>query len=237
MTTHNHTIPDRSPPGSTRTAPSAVHQDGGVKYATGTSSKIRGRENITIGTWNTRTLRAAGKLQELTHEMDRYRWNILRLCEMRWKNFGQTTTEEGRKVFFSGKEDEHERGVGFLVHKDIVNSVLGCRPVSSRLITIRRWAVPFNITYAPTSDYDDNEIEEFYDQLRNAIAQTPKKDILVVQGDWAEMLVETGKAFVDPSAMMTQRKEDSDFWSLPPLRPCVGEHIWSSQSIQKMDMA
>ena len=52
------------------------------------------------------------------------------------------------------------------------------------------------------SDYDDNEIEEFYDQLRNVIDQTPKKDILVVQGDWdakvARMLVETGKAFVDP---------------------------------------
>ena len=29
------------------------------------------------GTGNTRTLRAAGKLQELTHEMDRYRGNIL----------------------------------------------------------------------------------------------------------------------------------------------------------------
>ena len=38
--------------------------------------------------------------------------------------------------------------------------------------------------YAPTSDYDDNEIEEFYDQLQNAIDQTPKKDIFVVQGDW-----------------------------------------------------
>ena len=48
-------------------------------------------------------------------------------------------------------------------------------------------AVPFNITivqaYAPTSDHDDNKIEEFYDQLQNVIDQTPK-DILVVQGDW-----------------------------------------------------
>ena len=59
----NHSVPDRSPPGSTRTAPSAVHQDGSVKYATGASSKIRGRDTITIGTWNTRTLRPAGKLQ------------------------------------------------------------------------------------------------------------------------------------------------------------------------------
>ena len=58
------------------------------------------------------------------------------------------------------KEDKHEHGVRFLVHKDIVNTVMGCRPVSSRLITIRLRAVPFNITivqaYALTSDYDDN---------------------------------------------------------------------------------
>ena len=159
---------------------------GGVKYVTDASSKIRGRDNITIGTWNTRTLRAAGKLQKLTHEMDRYRWKILGLCEMRWKNFGKTTTEEGQKVSFSGKEDKHEHGVGFLVHKDIVKTVMGCCPVSSRLITIRLRVVPFNITiiqaYAPTSDYDDNKIEEFYDQIQNVIDQTPKKDILVVAG-------------------------------------------------------
>ena len=81
--------------------------------------------------------------------------------------------------FFSGKEDKHEHGVGFLVHEDIVNIVSGCRPVSSRLITIRLRAVPFNITmiqaYAQTSDYDDNEIEEFYDQPQNVTDQTPKR--------------------------------------------------------------
>ena len=136
---------------------------------------------------------------------------------MRWKKFGETTTEEGHKVFFSGKADKHEHGVGFLVHKDIVNTVMGCRQVSNRLITICLRAVPFNVTvlqaYAPTSDYDDNEIEKFYDQLQNVIDQTTKKDILVVQGDWnAKCMV-----FVYPSAMMTQTREDSDFWSLPPL--------------------
>ena len=101
-----------------------------------------------------------------------------------WQNNNRGRTQ----VFFSGKEDKHEHGVGFLVHKNIVNTVMGCRPVSSRPITFRPKAVPFNITivqaYAPTSDYDDNEIEEFYDQLHNIIDQTPK-DILVVQGDWS----------------------------------------------------
>ena len=46
-----------------------------VKYVTGAPSKSHGRDNITVDKWNTRTLRAAGKLQELTHEMDGYRWN------------------------------------------------------------------------------------------------------------------------------------------------------------------
>ena len=72
---------------------------------------------------------------------------------MRWKNFGKTTTEEGHKVFFSAKEDKHEHGVGCPVHKDIVNAVKGCCPVSSRLITIGLRAVLFNIivvqAYAP----------------------------------------------------------------------------------------
>ena len=113
--------------------------------------------------------------------------SCVHFCEMRWKNFGETATEEGHKVFSCGKEDKHEHGIGCLVHKDIMNTVMGCRPVSSRLITIRLRTVPFNITivqaYAPTSDYNDNKIEEFYDQLQNVIDQTPKKNILVVQGD------------------------------------------------------
>ena len=132
-------------------------------------------------------LRAAGKLEELTHEMDRYRRNILGLCEMRWKNSGETTTEEGHKVLFRGKEGKHKHGVGFLGHKDIVNTVMACRPVSSRLITIRLRVVPFNITvghtYTPKSDCDHNEIKEFYDQLLNVIDQTSKRGVLVVHGD------------------------------------------------------
>ena len=34
---------------------------------------------------------------------------------------------------------------------------------------------------------------------------------------WARVLMKTGKASADPSSMTTQIREDSDFWSLPPL--------------------
>ena len=65
--TSNHALTDQTPPGLTRTAPSAVHQDRGAEHATGASSKIRGRNNLTIGTRNTRALRDAKTLKELTH--------------------------------------------------------------------------------------------------------------------------------------------------------------------------
>ena len=65
---------------------------------------------------------------------------------------------------------------------------MGCRPVSSRLITIRLKASPFNITiiqaYAPATHYGDDDTEGFYDQLQEVIDQAPKKDFLVMQGDW-----------------------------------------------------
>ena len=69
------------------------HQDGGEK--TGGPNSLRARNDITIGTWNVISLRAAGKGDEQTLEMKSYEWNILGLCEVRWKNFGETSIPEG----------------------------------------------------------------------------------------------------------------------------------------------
>ena len=38
--------------------------------------------------------------------------------------------------------------------------------------------------YAPTTDYDDEAVEAFYEELENTIKETPKKDFLIIQGDW-----------------------------------------------------
>ena len=62
MTTTTLYLPVRSSPG-TRTAHSvAGHQEGGEKYATDGPKPLSARNNITIGTWNVRSLRAAGKV-------------------------------------------------------------------------------------------------------------------------------------------------------------------------------
>ena len=80
MTTTTQSIPSQSSPG-TRTAPSvASHQDGSEKYATDGPKPLRARNNITIGTWNVRLLRAEGKFEELTQEIRRYRWTCGQYC-------------------------------------------------------------------------------------------------------------------------------------------------------------
>ena len=101
---NNTLIPDWSQPGITMTAITVRYRVVGDKYATGVpkTKKIQGRENISVGTWNVRTIPPAGKLKQLTHAMGRYRWNIAGLCEMHWKNFGEMSTDDGHKVYLSG---------------------------------------------------------------------------------------------------------------------------------------
>ena len=47
---------------------------------------------------------------------------------------------------------------------------------------------PFNITviqvYAPTSNAEEAEVEQFYEVLQDLLELTPKKDVLFIMGDW-----------------------------------------------------
>ena len=71
------------------------------------------QRKLEVGRTSLLNVRQAWKLEELTHAIGRYHWNILRLCEMRWKkNFHEMSTDDGLKVYFSGEEDRHEYGVG-----------------------------------------------------------------------------------------------------------------------------
>ena len=75
-----------------------------------------------------------------------------------------------------------------MVHKDTTNSVISWQPVSSRISTIRLSCMPQNITivqvYAPTSNATEEKSEDFYNELETVLTNIPKKDILIVQGDW-----------------------------------------------------
>ena len=56
------------------------------------------------------------------------------------------------------------------------------------MTSVRFQGKPFNITviqvYAPTSNTEEAELEQFYEDLEDLLELTPKKDILFIIRDW-----------------------------------------------------
>ena len=56
------------------------------------------------------------------------------------------------------------------------------------MISVRFQGKPFNITviqvYAPTSNAEEAEVEQFYADLQDLLELTPQKDVLFILGDW-----------------------------------------------------
>ena len=56
------------------------------------------------------------------------------------------------------------------------------------MISVHFQGKPFNITviqvYGPTSNAEEAEVEGFYEDLKDLLELTPKKDVLFIIGDW-----------------------------------------------------
>ena len=56
------------------------------------------------------------------------------------------------------------------------------------MISVHFQGKPFNIAviqvYAPTSNAEEAEVEQFYEDLQDLLELTPKKDVLFIIGNW-----------------------------------------------------
>ena len=75
-----------------------------------------------------------------------------------------------------------------MVNKRVQNAVLGCNLKNNRMISVHFQGKPFNImvirVYALTSNAEEAEVEQFYEDLQGLLDLTPKKDVLFITGDW-----------------------------------------------------
>ena len=57
-----------------------------------------------------------------------------------------------------------------------------------RMISVHFQGKPFNITviqvYVPTSNAEEVEVEQFYEDLQDLLELIPKRDVLFIIGDW-----------------------------------------------------
>ena len=91
-------------------------------------------------------------------------------------------------IYYCRQESFRRNGVALIVNKRVQNAVLGCNLKNDRVISVCFQGKPFNITviqaYAPTSNAEEAEVEQFYEDLQDLLELTPKKDVLFIIEDW-----------------------------------------------------
>ena len=112
---------------------------------------------------------------------------ILGISELKWTGRGKFNSDD-HYIYYSGQEYLRRNGVAIIVNKRIQNAVLRCNLKNNRMISICFQGKPFNIrviqVYVPTSNAEEAEVERFYEDLQDLLELIPKKDVLVIIGDW-----------------------------------------------------
>ena len=119
--------------------------------------------------------------------MARVNVDILGISELRWAGTGEFNSDD-HYIYYCGQESLRRNGVTIRVNKRVWNAVLGCNLKNNRMISVHFQGKPFNIiviqVYALTSNAEEAEIEQFYEDLKNLLDITPKKYVLFITGDW-----------------------------------------------------
>ena len=131
-----------------------------------------------------------GQLEVVKQEMARVNVDILGISELKWTGMGEFIHEftDDHYIYYCGQESLRRYGVAIMVNKRVQNAVLGCNLKNDRKVSVRFQCKPFSITviqvYAPTSNAEEAEVKQFYEDLQDLLQLTPQKDVLFIIGDW-----------------------------------------------------
>ena len=108
------------------------------------------------------------KLEVVKQEMARVNIDILGISELRWTGMGEFNSDD-HHIYYCGQESLRRSGVAIIVNKRVRNAVLRCNLKKDRMISVCFQGKPFNITviqvYAPTSNAEEGEVEQFYEYI------------------------------------------------------------------------
>ena len=109
-----------------------------------------------------------GKLEMVKQEKARVNVDIPGISELKWTGMGEFNSE-GHYLYYCQQECLRRNGVAIMVNKRVQNAVLRCNPKTDRMISVHFQGKPFNVmviqVYAPTSNIEEAEVEQFYEDL------------------------------------------------------------------------
>ena len=171
---------------------------------------------LKVATWNVRTMHQPGKLENVAREMTRLKVDIMGVCEVRWTGAGTVDLDDGGCMIYSGGT-AHAHGVGVMLTETAARSLAGFYPVSERVLLVRLKGKPFDTciiqVYAPTCDYAEDIVEEFYSDVMKAKEQCKPHEVTLVMGDLnAKLGNERVEDIVGPFGL-GERNERGDRWA------------------------
>ena len=127
------------------------------------------------------------KLDVVKQEMARVNIDILGISELKRTGMGGFNSDD-HYIYYYGQEYLRRNGVEITVYKRVQNAVLGCNLKNDRMVSVCFQDESFNITviqiYALTSNGEEAEVEQFYEDLQDRLELTPKKDVLFIIDNW-----------------------------------------------------
>ena len=115
---------------------------------------------------------------EVVKQMERVNFNILGISELKWTGMGEFNSDD-HYIYYCRQESLRRNGVAIMVNRRVRNAVLGCNLKNDRMISVHFQSKPFNITviqvYAPNSNAEEAEVEQFYENLQGLLELTQKK--------------------------------------------------------------
>ena len=119
-----------------------------------------------------------GTLEVVKQEMVGVNIDILGISKLKWTGMYEFNSDD-HYIYYCGQESLRRNGIAITINKRVWNAVLGWSLKNYRMISVCFQGKPFNITviqvYAPTSNAEEAEVEQFYEDLQDLIEPTPQK--------------------------------------------------------------
>ena len=112
--------------------------------------------------------------------------DILGISDLKWTGMGEFNSDD-HYIYYCGQESLRRNGVAIIVNKIVLNAVLVCNLKNNRMISIHFQGKPFNImiiqVYAPSSNAEEAEVEQFYEDTQDLLELAPSKYVFFIIGD------------------------------------------------------
>ncbi|KAK6760965.1 hypothetical protein RB195_022148 [Necator americanus] len=123
---------------------------------------------MTICTYNVRTLASEAAIEDLMMQTKKIKYDVIGLTEMRRRHTLNAVYETGKELFLGTCDSRGVGGVRVFVNKSMAKSIDSFEQLTTRILRLRMRrcgptpALTIFVAYAPTSSYEEEEVEAFY---------------------------------------------------------------------------